>query len=118
MPQLLEEESSQILLANITKQRSMVEKPKKITTEKATGERMSSVKIKTIIEVLNEAGKPLTSQQILSEAGYPNDVNSEQLEQFFLDIREQLLSNKITKFRTSDSHEDIFSLSNLKEKSI
>lgn len=118
VPQLLEEESSQILLANITKQRSMVEKPKKIATEKATGERMSSVKIKTIIEVLNEAGKPLTSQQILSEAGYPNDVNSEQLEQFFLDIREQLLSNKITKFRTSDSYEDIFSLSNLKEKSI
>ena len=71
---------------------------------------------KTIIKVVDalvEAGQPLSGQQLLSAAGYPNDSDTEALEQFFLDIRDSLSRKLIIQLERKDG-EDWFSLPEIK----
>jgi len=72
---------------------------------------VNKVKMKKIIPItsaLKNAGKPLTSQELLREAGYPNDSSTEIIEKFFLDIRESLENGSINKTRIGS--EDVFEL--------
>lgn len=70
---------------------------------------MKQKKIIPVVEALKSAKKPLTSQQLLAEAGYPNDASVEQLESFFLDIREQVGLGVIARERRGD--DELLSLS-------
>ena len=42
-----------------------------------------SKQIIKVTEALRAAGKPLSGQELLIAAGYPNDCNTEDLERFF-----------------------------------
>lgn len=65
-------------------------------------------KIISIVDALKEATIPLSAQDLLMRAGYPNDVATDQLELFFLEVREQLNEGTITCHR--EGNEDIFVL--------
>lgn len=66
---------------------------------------------KTLVEALRNAGKPLTGQQLLTAAGYPSDSNTEQLEQFFLELRDAVATEqKIVKLERDDDGQDWFAL--------
>ncbi|HDX8352383.1 TPA: restriction endonuclease subunit S [Aeromonas dhakensis] len=81
-------------------------------TKMQTGNRMNKQIIK-VAEALKRAGKPLSGQQLLAAAGYPNDSSTEQLEQFFLDIRDALtIEESIVKLERADDSQDWFTLAN------
>ena len=66
---------------------------------------------------LKQAGKPLSGQQLLAAAGYPSDSSTEQLEQFFLDIRDALtIEESIVKLERGGDSQDWFALANNKAK--
>lgn len=107
------ENSTEALLAKIKVEREALKKqpkPKRIAFKKKTGSRMSK-QIINVVEALKEAGKPLTGQQLLAASGYPSDSSTDQLEQFFLDIREALAVEKsIMKLDRDDDGQDWFAL--------
>lgn len=106
------ENSAEALLKKIKTERKALKKPPKpvqITAKKKTGERMSKQPIK-VVEALKQAGRPLSGQQLLGAAGYPSDSGIEQLEQFFLDIRDSLTVESIVKLKRSDDGQDWFAL--------
>ena len=85
--------SAEALLEKIKIKREILEKQPKLkqsTIKKKAGSHMSKQIIK-VTEALKQAREPLSGQQLLIAAGYPSDSNIEQLEQFFLDIRDALL---------------------------
>ncbi|MGZ8184173.1 MAG: restriction endonuclease subunit S [Methylobacter sp.] len=98
------ENSAEALLAKIKAEREALakSKPTKPRIKKKTGESMKPKNIVPIIEALKAAGQPLSSQDLLTQAGYPGDADTDQLETFFLDIREQLNAKKITRERKGD----------------
>ncbi|ENG7014169.1 TPA: hypothetical protein RNH74_002680 [Yersinia enterocolitica] len=64
-----------------------------------------------VIEALKQARKPLSGQQLLAAAGYPTDSGTDQLEQFFLDIRDALTIEKsIVKLERDEDGQDWFAL--------
>lgn len=71
---------------------------------------MSKQRIK-VVEVLKQTGKPLSGQQLLVAAGYPSDSSTDQLEQFFLELRDALTIEKsIVKLERDDDSQDWFAL--------
>ena len=85
-------------------------KPKPRMAKKKAGSVMSK-QITKVIEALRLADAPLNGQQLLAAAGYPVDSTVEQLETFFLDIRETLLIEKsIVKLERSEDGQDWFAL--------
>lgn len=107
------ENSAEALLRKIKAEREALKnqpKPKRTAVKKKTGSRMSKQTIK-VVDALKQAGKPLSGQQLLAAAGYPSDSSTDQLEQFFLDIREALATEKsIVKLERSDDGQDWFTL--------
>lgn len=104
--------STKALLKKIkTEHEAIKRQPKpKPTAVKKTGSNMSKQIIK-VVEVLKKAGTPLNGQQLLAAAGYPDDSNTEQLEQFFLDIRDALtIENSIVKLQRDEYGQDWFIL--------
>jgi len=104
-PDLISGENSvEALLAKIKAEREALAKnqPTKPRTIKKTGESMKPKNIMPIIEALKATGQPLSSQDLLIQAGYPGDADTDQLETFFLDIREQLNAKTITRERKGD----------------
>ncbi|NEH19195.1 restriction endonuclease subunit S [Pantoea agglomerans] len=86
-------------------------KPKRTTVKKTKGSGMSKKNL-TVVDALKQARKPLSGQQLLSATGYPSDVNTEQLERFFLDIRDALVLKKsIVKLDRDENGQDWFTLS-------
>lgn len=67
-------------------------------------------KIIKVIDALKNSELPLSGQQLLSAAGYPNDSSTEQLEEFFLDIRAMLNDKRIIKVNRDDDGQDWFSI--------
>jgi Restriction endonuclease S subunits len=65
----------------------------------------------TVIEALKLENKSLTGQQLMAAAGYPNDSSTEQLESFFLDLREAMELQKIIKLSRDEHNQDWFTLS-------
>ncbi|HHT4375077.1 TPA: restriction endonuclease subunit S [Raoultella ornithinolytica] len=115
-----EEKSAEALLEKIKAEREAIEKqpkPARSVIKKNTGGRMSKQIIK-VVEALKQAGKPLSGQQLLAVAGYPSDSSTEQLEQFFLDIRDALtIEESIVKLERGGDSQDWFALANNKAKS-
>ncbi len=75
-------------------------------------------KIVKVVEALRQSGEPLSGQQLLAAAGYPSDSSTEQLEQFFLDIRESLTRDKsIVIVERSDDSQDWFALAKIEKAS-
>lgn len=114
-PELISDDNSaEALLKKIKTDRETIErkpKPKRSTIKKKTDNLMSKQIIK-VTEALKQAGKPLSGQQLLAAAGYPSDSDTEQLEQFFLDIRNALTIEKsIVKLERGDDGQDWFTLS-------
>ena len=114
-----EEKSAEALLEKIKAEREAIEKqpkPTRSVIKKNTGGRMSKQIIK-VVEALKQAGKPLSGQQLLAAAGYPSDSSTEQLEQFFLDIRDALtIEESIVKLERGGDSQDWFALANNKAK--
>ncbi|HHD2940092.1 MULTISPECIES: restriction endonuclease subunit S [Enterobacteriaceae] len=114
-----EEKSAEALLKKIKAEREAIEKqpkPTRSVIKKNTGGRMSKQIIK-VFEALKQAGKPLSGQQLLAAAGYPSDSSTEQLEQFFLDIRDALtIEESIVKLERGGDSQDWFALANNKAK--
>jgi type I restriction enzyme S subunit len=113
-PELISgENSAEALLERIKAEREALKskpKPKRTAVKKKSGSRMSK-KITKVTDALKQAGKPLTGQQLLAEAGYPSDSSTEQLEQFFLDIRYALTIEKsIVKLDRDDDGQGWFAL--------
>ena len=105
--------SAKALLEKIQAQRENNErqpKPKRSTIKRKTGSRMSKQIIK-VVEAFEQAEGALSGQQLLAAAGYPADSSTEQLEQFFLDIRYALAIEKsIVKLERGDDNQDWFAL--------
>ncbi|WP_156294407.1 restriction endonuclease subunit S [Serratia oryzae] len=107
------ENSAEALLEKIKAEREAIKNQpntKRTTVKKYTGNRMSKQIIK-VIDALKEANEPLSGQQLLAAAGYPRNSSTDQLEQFFLDIREALTTEKsIVKLERGDDGQDWFAL--------
>lgn len=114
-PELISgENSAEALLAHIRAEREAIKRqpkqPKRTAGKKNTGSSMSKQVIK-VVEALKQAGTPLSGQQLLAAAGYPSNSRTEELEQFFLDIRQALSHDKsIVKLERSEDGQDWFSL--------
>jgi type I restriction enzyme S subunit len=65
-------------------------------------------KRKSIVQTLQEAGQELSSEQLFVAAGYPSDAESELVEEFFVEVRDALLSKQIRRERRNNL--DWFSL--------
>ncbi len=76
------------------------------------GKRMARKKVQvepiSIVEALKRAPHPLSSQELLTQAGYPKDIATEELELFFLEVREHLENARITRVRIG--YDDFFAL--------
>jgi type I restriction enzyme S subunit len=109
--------SAKALLEKIKAEREAVKRqPKAIrpAVKKSAGSRMSKQIIK-VVEALKQAGEPLSGQQLLAAAGYPNDSSTEQLEQFFLDIRDALtIEESIVKLERGGDSQDWFAINKAK----
>lgn len=107
------ENSAKALLEKIKAEREVIKrqpKPKRPTAKEKTNNHMSKQIIK-VVEALKQAGEPLSGQQLLAATGYPSDSNTDQLEQFFLDIRDALSVEKsIVKLERDDGGQDWFAL--------
>ncbi|MCI4426786.1 specificity determinant for hsdM and hsdR [Klebsiella variicola] len=113
-PELINgENSATALLKKIKDEREAIKrlpKPKRSAIKKKTGKRMSKQIIK-VVEALTQVGEPLSGQQLLAAAGYPGDSSTDDLEKFFLDIRQALIVEKsIVKLERKDDGQDWFSL--------
>ncbi len=113
-PELLTgDNSAEALLRKINSERETIKqqpKTKFTTVKKNTGSRMSK-KIIKVVDALKKAGKPLSGQQLLEAAGYPSDSSTDQLELFFLDVRNALIIEKsIIKLERGDDSQDWFDL--------
>ncbi|MEZ2399988.1 restriction endonuclease subunit S [Raoultella planticola] len=110
--------SAEALLEKIKAEREVIKrqpKPKRPAVDKKKGNCMS--KPIKVVEALKQAGEPLSGQQLLAAAGYPNDSSTEQLEQFFLDIRDALtIEESIVKLERGGDSQDWFALANNKAK--
>lgn len=113
-PELISgDNSAEALLEKIKTERAAFERQSKLKShavQKKTGSRMRKQIIK-VTEALKQAGEPLNGQQLLAAAGYPNDSNTDQLEQFFLDLRNALAIEKsILKLERGSDSQDWFAL--------
>ncbi|ELH4237462.1 restriction endonuclease subunit S [Vibrio fluvialis] len=113
-PELISgDNSAEALLEKIKTERVAFERQSKLKShavQKKTGSRMRKQIIK-VTEALKQAGEPLNGQQLLAAAGYPNDSNTDQLEQFFLDLRNALAIEKsILKLERGSDSQDWFAL--------
>ena len=115
-PELISgDNSAEALLAKIQAERELLKKkPKRPNSKKKVGNQVSK-KIIKVVDALVGAGKPLSGQQLLGAAGYPNDSDTEALERFFLDIRESLSRKLMVQLERRDG-EDWFSLPKIKSE--
>lgn len=105
--------SAEVLREKIKTEREAIKrqpKPNLPASKEKIGIRMSRQIIR-VVEALKQAGEPLSGQQLLAAAGYPSDSHTEQLEQFFLDIRVALTVEKsIVKLERDGDGQDWFAL--------
>lgn len=111
VPQDPRDEPSGAVLMRIKAERDANQKVRKKNTRKGTikmKRQKSSTEIISVARALKLAGTTLSAQDLLVKAGYPRDVSIDQLEQFFLDIREDLKMGTIACVRKGN--DDIFTL--------
>lgn len=115
-PELISGENSiESLIKSIkTAREKQVSQPKKTRRNIAKGtDKMMNKGTISVTEALKIAKKSLTGQQLLAAAGYPSDSSTEQLESFFLDIREALNEKTIVKASRDENNQDWFVLSDI-----
>ncbi|MBY7701269.1 restriction endonuclease subunit S [Vibrio harveyi] len=108
--------SAEVLLKNIKDELEVLKrqpKAKRKVVKNKTGKAMTK-KIIKVKDALKAKSKPLSGQQLLTVAGYPSDCSTEQLEQFFLDIRDSLAREDIIKQSRDDDGQDWFALAEKK----
>lgn len=113
-PELISgDNSAEALLEKIKVERETTKrqpKPKKAAIKKKTGSHMNKQPI-SVVDALKQAGEPLSGQQLLAAACYPRDSSTNQLETFFLDIRNALVIEKsIVKLERDEDSQDWFAL--------
>ncbi|WP_020078394.1 restriction endonuclease subunit S [Klebsiella aerogenes] len=107
--------SAKALLEKIEVEREAIKRQSKLERP-AVKKKVSymSEQIIKVVEALKQSGEPLSGQQLLAAAGYPSDSSTEQLEQFFLDIREALTIEKsIVRLKRDDDGQDWFDLAKI-----
>jgi type I restriction enzyme, S subunit len=107
-----ESSAESVVKKYMTERESIKKQPnlKHTSVKKKAGHHMGKQIIK-VIEALKQARKPLSGQQLLAAAGYPTDSGTDQLEQFFLDIRDALTIEKsIVKLERDENGQDWFAL--------
>lgn len=105
------ENSAEALLARIKIMKIEADRANKNNRKNVKTKTGKNMKPKTIIPVavaLKAAGTPLSAQALLTRSGYSSDASTEDLEHFFLDIRDQLKLGSILRERSGDN--DIFTL--------
>lgn len=112
-PELISgENSAGALLERIRNEREITtkqRKKRKTGIKKKTGKSMAE-KL-TVVEALKRTGEPLSGQQLLAASGYPSDSNTEDLESFFLDLRDATLVEKtVVRLDRDDDGQDWFAL--------
>lgn len=106
------ENSAEALLKRIQLERTTGStKSKSIKVRMKTRDSMTPKKVIPVFEALQAAGKALSGQELLASAGYPSDASTQQIEQFFLDIRQQLELKTIIRNRRDNSDQDWFEVS-------
>ena len=111
VPQDPRDELSGVLLERIKAERDANQKTRKKNKRKRAKKMVHqkhSSEIISVVVALKLAETPLSAQDLLVKAGYPRDVSIDQLEQFFLDIREDLKTGTIACVRKGN--DDIFTL--------
>jgi len=109
-PDLISDENSaKALLARIKSEKAeevrVIKTNQKCVKTKA-GKNMKPKMIIPVAVALKAAGTPLAAQALLTQSGYSSDATTEDLERFFLDIRDQLKLGSILRERSGDN--DIF----------
>lgn len=107
------ENSAEALLARIKAEKAGAVRANKsipINIKTKAGENMKPKMIIPVAAALKAAGTPLAAQALLTQSGYSSDATTEDLERFFLDIRDQLKLGSILRERSGDN--DIFTLVN------
>lgn len=110
VPQNSNDEPASALLERIRIERIEMVKERKIEKTLVKPAKRGKVKkmIIPVIEALKNSATPLTSQELLSQAGYPPDATTNLVETFFLDVRNALHEGKISCSRIDN--EDVFRL--------
>jgi type I restriction enzyme S subunit len=104
VPQDPNDEPASVLLKRIQIGREKLKKElkgkKKVAIKKSKGK--SKKMIIPVVDALKQSEKPLSAQQLLSAAGYPNNADTDQIEQFFLDIRKAINGMQVETWREND----------------
>ena len=110
VPQNPQDEPASELLKRIKIERENLEKELKTNKKVARKKPLVNAKkmIIPILDALEKSETPLSAQQLLSAAGYPNNANTEQIEHFFLDIRKAINNKHVERSRVND--QDYFRL--------
>lgn len=115
VPQNPSDEPAKNLLARLQAQREAAPLKMRRQAPRKAKTTMHPSKIISVFEALTKAGVPLTGGELLTHSGYPSDASTEQMEHFFLDIREQISLGQIKRERPDKIGQDWFSLKNLKD---
>lgn len=107
VPQDPNDEPASVLLERIQEARVNAsvqqKKPRRRSemADKKTNRRKKGEPI-SIVQALSDAGQELSANDLFIEAGYPSDADSEQIEAFFVAVRDALLNKEISKTRRHD----------------
>lgn len=103
------DEPASLLLEHIKAEReaAKTKKPKRITQTRKPRKKMKRI---SILQALQEAREELSSEQLFLAVGFPPDAGSEQVEEFFVEIRDAMINQQIQKRRQNNT--DWFSLIN------
>lgn len=101
-----DEPASELLQRFVNPRTATISSRKKSAKKK--GKFMTKKVIIPVVDVLRAANRPLMARELLLEAGYPNDANTDLIEMFFLDLRNGLESHHIERVRRGA--DDVFSL--------
>lgn len=109
VPQNPNDEPASVLLERIKAEKELQKLIPKQKRQKTIQKNQEIKKmILSVLDTLKKEKEPLTAQNLLQKSGYPIDSDPEEIEKFFLDIRNSLNEGTIIRERVED--EDIFRL--------
>ncbi len=117
VPQDPNDEPASVLLERIRRTRANAATQTKKTSQRSDMQKKNPNPKKSsnpiqVVQTLREAGRELSGDALFVAAGYPSDADPDLIEAFFVDIRQALQDNTISRVRRDDV--DWFSLVNEK----